>query len=584
MRIAIIDRDKCIRERCGYLCQKYCPGVRMGDETITVDDETRYPVISEILCTGCGICVKKCPTEAITIINLVEEMGNPIYQYGVNSFRLYGIPIPAKDGVTGFVGKNGIGKTTALKILSGRIIPNFGDYDKEYTWKEVIPRLRVEQQMYFKQFIKGSIKLSYKPQHVDILPKVFKGTVRELIESIHPARKDPNTVIDRFRLNKIEGRKLDNLSGGELQRVAIAAAWSKEADVYYFDEPTSYLDIEERLLISRLIKSLSDDGKQVVVVEHDLAILDYLSDYVYIFYGKEDAYGVVSHLRNARNGINEYLTGYLKTENIRFREFEIKFNKSAESRELSEEIILEYPKLTKRFPNFSMEVEPGKIHKGEIIGIIGKNAIGKSLFVKMIAGIIKPDNIDYEAGLKVSYKPQYIQIEQDMPVSEFFNTLDKDEFVFNEAVRRMNIEVLMNRMLSELSGGELQRVAIVGALAQKADLYLFDEPSAFLDIEQRMHFAHLVRNVSDERSMFIVDHDIVLIDLVSDHLVVFDGESSVHGHAYPPVSKREGMNTFLKNLGITMRRDKDTLRPKINKPNSVLDRKQKETGEYYYSF
>ncbi len=72
MRIAIVDKDKCMREKCGYQCMKVCPGVRMGDETITLDEQG-YPVISEFLCVGHGICVRKCPANAIKIINLKRE-------------------------------------------------------------------------------------------------------------------------------------------------------------------------------------------------------------------------------------------------------------------------------------------------------------------------------------------------------------------------------------------------------------------------------------------------------------------------------------------------------------------------------
>ncbi len=87
MRIAVIDRDKCTREVCGYQCIKACPGVRMGEETVS-KDPVGWPVIDEELCTGCGLCVKRCPVKAIKVINLPEEKGRPVFQYGPNAFRL----------------------------------------------------------------------------------------------------------------------------------------------------------------------------------------------------------------------------------------------------------------------------------------------------------------------------------------------------------------------------------------------------------------------------------------------------------------------------------------------------------------
>ena len=582
MRLAIIDKRKCRKKSCGYICQKFCPGVRMGEETVTVNTD-EFPEISEELCTGCGICANKCPEHAITIINLTEETGKPIYQYGANAFRLYKLPLPRK-GVLGLIGKNGIGKTTALQILSKQIIPNFGDHSKKYELDEAIKQMNTIEQAYFKSLKLGEIEISHKPQHVDKITEFFQGTVKELLTKVDGENLDK--TIKEFQLEKIIDRKINKLSGGELQRIAIAAAYMKKADIYYFDEPASYLDIEQRMNMSKKIKELSKT-KKVVVIEHDLALLDYMCDYINVFYGYENAYGIVSNVKAARTGVNEYLQGYLKDENIRFRNYEISFEKRSFADTKKTIVGIEYPNFEKSFENFEFKSEKGEIHLGETIGILGRNAIGKTLFIKMLAGVEKADNIEYDMNLKIAYKPQYVKVEEDIQVKELFESKKLDNFVFKEAQRRLGIETLMDKFLSQLSGGELQRVAITLTLSQEADIYLFDEPSAFLDIEQRLHFVHLIRSVignSETKSAFVVDHDIVLIDLISDRLMIFEGESSVQGKASELLKKKQGMNQFLKSMNITMRRDKDTMRPRINKLNSTLDREQKEKGEYYYSF
>jgi ATP-binding cassette subfamily E protein 1 len=122
-----------------------------------------------------------------------------------------------------------------------------------------------------------------------------------------------------LELKKIWDRPLDVLSGGELQRVAVAAALSRNADVYLFDEPSSYLDVKQRLVVARAIRSLKEQQKTIVVAEHDLAIIDYLSDQICVFYGEPGVYGVVSHTHGVRTGINIYLQGYIPDENIMFR-------------------------------------------------------------------------------------------------------------------------------------------------------------------------------------------------------------------------------------------------------------------------
>ncbi len=554
----------------------------MGEECIIVEKESNFPIVSEALCIGCGLCVKKCPVNCITIINLSGELENPIYQYGTNSFRLYGLPLPKESGAVSLVGKNGIGKTTSIKLLCKQTKPNFGHFDSELTDAQIMAKLPIETRRYF-ELASTNMKISSKPQYIDRVRDMFKGTVEELLATSGAGSSTISNAVTDFALSDILSRNISQLSGGELQKAAIATAYLKDADVYYFDEVTNYLDIEERLRMAVLLKELAE-RKSVLIAEHDLTILDYVSSYVYLVYGEENAYGVVSHIKNARVGINEYLNGFLKEENVRFRDHEIAFSKHSES-EIKALNLMQYEPLSKSFEGgggFNFSSDAGAIKKGEILGLVGKNALGKSLFVKMLAGVEKPDS-GSSLSLKVSYKPQYISAE-DVQVQEMFSSRKIDGKTFEDARRKLNLIPLMEKKLTELSGGELQRVACTLALCQEADIYLFDEPSAFLDIEQRFEFAKLLRSVisESEKAAFVVDHDIVFIDAIANRLIVFDGKSSINGHASAPLNKRDGMNGFLKVANVTMRRDKDTHRPRINKPDSQLDSEQKAVGEYFY--
>jgi len=582
-RIAVIDRNLCIHTKCGYLCAKVCPPNRMGEECIIVEKGGVFPVISEVLCIGCGLCVKKCPVNCISIINLAGELEHPMFQYGVNAFRLYGLPLPKGEGAVSLVGKNGIGKTTAIRLLSRQLKPNFGHPEIEHTDEQILENLPIETRRYFEKMSgEGQTRISSKPQYIDKVRDVFKGTVSELLATSGSDGKGISEAVRRFSMEDILSRNISQLSGGELQKTAIATAYLKDSDIYYFDEVTNYLDIEERLRVAVILRELAE-RKPVLMAEHDLTILDYVSSYVYLIYGEENVYGVVSHVKNSRVGINEYLQGFLKDENVRFRDHEIAFSTYSEG-EIKTAPIMKYVGLSKSFKDggFSFASDSGEIRKGEILGLVGKNALGKSLFVKMLAGVENPDE-GTGITMKVSYKPQYISAE-DVTVQEMFASRSINGIVFEEAKRRLKLGPLMEKKLNEISGGELQRVACTLALSQDADIYLFDEPSAFLDIEQRFEFAKLLRSVisESEKAAFVVDHDIVFIDAIANRLIVFDGKSSVKGHAGAPKNKREGMNGFLKVAGVTMRRDKDTHRPRINKPESQLDREQKEKGEYFY--
>ena len=589
MRIAVLLKDRCKPKNCTYECIKYCPRVRAGDETITKGEDTK-PVISEELCVGCGICIHKCPFESIKIIGLAEALDTDlVHQFGKNGFRLFRLPLPRDGSCTGILGPNGIGKTTAIKILSGQIIPNLGEFKKKSSWEKVLEYYAgTELYDHFRQVSNNEISSIVKPQYVDRLPKVTKGKIRDILKNADTSNSF-NKVIEILGLQNVLDKEIQKseISGGELQLISIAAVLLKDADLYFFDEPSSYLDIYQRLKVARIIKKLSEK-KKVIVIEHDLAILDFLCDQVHLVYGDEGAYGVVTPPRGVRHAINIYLSGYLKEENIRFGE-KIEFFAQAPKQRQQMNILVTYDNLSKKYNDFTLDVEQGIIRQSEIVGIVGPNAIGKTTFVKMLAGVIKPTNGKVEHDIKVSYKPQYISPDFDGTVRMFFEkfipALFTSSFYKGEIFEPMNLKYLLDKDVTTLSGGELQRVATANCLAQEADVYLIDEPSAYLDSEQRMITSRIVRHVIEKtgKSAMVVDHDVYFIDMISDALIVFDGIPGKKGRARGPFSLHEGMNKFLKDVDITFRRDEDTHRPRVNKPDSYIDRKQRNEGEYYYS-
>ncbi|MBI4344768.1 MAG: ribosome biogenesis/translation initiation ATPase RLI [Euryarchaeota archaeon] len=583
MRVAVLDSDSCQPKKCARECISYCPGVRIGDETVTFDDAKGRPVISEELCTGCGICVKKCPYEAITIVGLPDKLGEGlVHIYGVNGFRLFYLPYPKEGAVTGLVGQNGMGKTTIVRILSGELIPNFGNLvvkDRDLVLQKFAG---TQFKDYFKALYDGRVKAVQKPQHVDSLPKAVRGTVRKLLEKVDD-RGEMREVSEHLELGHILDRDVSQISGGELQRAAIAACLLREADIYIFDEPSSYLDVRQRLRVAAMIKELAT-RKRVLVVEHDLIVLDYLADHVSMLYGCVGAYGIVSHPRAVRLGINVYLGGFLKEENIRFRRDAVRFEVKPPSAAWKGEKLLGYSDLRKSLDGFTLEVTGGEIGKGEVVGVLGPNSTGKTTFVRILAGTLKPDRGKVNGKALVSYKPQYIKPEGKATVLEVLRKVEGSQFFQQEVVQPLDLERLIHRDVRDLSGGELQRLAIALCLGREADLYLLDEPSAYLDVEQRLRVARMIRRVMEKKgtTAIVVDHDILFADYISDRLAVFGGEPGVRGEATEPMGMRDGMNLFLRGLGITLRRDPETGRPRVNKPGSQVDEEQKASGEYYY--
>ena len=586
-RIAVIDRTLCKPEKCKYQCIKVCPKNRSGEECIVVGED-KFPVISEEICIGCGLCIKACDKagfKAISIVNLPQELKeNPIHRFGPNQFTLYRLPYPTLNEVVGIIGSNGTGKTTALNILSGELKPNLGIFGKETDFSELIKIFRgTELQAYFEKLKDQKIKTSIKPQRIDQIPFLYKGKISKLLEKTDE-RKILNEILKSFQLEEIINKKINEISGGELQRVAIAACIAKDADIYYLDEPTSFLDVFQRLAIAKAIRKFCEN-KSVMIVDHDLATLDFLADRIHIFYGFPSAYGIVSKPYGVRVGINTFLDGYIKEDNVRIRSEPITFFTTLIEKKVSLEKLISFKNLVKKFKKFELKINSGEIKRREVLACLGANALGKTTFAKILSGEIKQDKGEIKGEIKISYKPQYIQTDFKGNVKELLlkvADVESDSYR-TEIIEPLEIDRLLEKNIQDLSGGELQRVFIVFCLSQQADLYLLDEPSAFLDVEQRLEVAKLINKIIEQRekSALIIDHDLLFLSKVGGRAMVFLGSPGKKGFA-EIFSIKKAFNSFLKEVGVTFRQDKSTGRPRANKPDSKLDREQKEKEEYYY--
>ena len=588
-RVAVVDRELCKPKKCNYECQRVCPLNRSGKDCITVDEETGYPIIDENICIGCGLCVNRCEKSgfrALTIVNLPEQLKErPIHRFGKNQFVLYRLPFPVQGKVVGLIGQNGLGKSTSINILAGEIKPNLGEPGKKLDFAELMKMFRgTELQNYLEKLQEKEIKVSYKLQRIDKIPEVYSGKVSKLLEKTDE-RGILNDVIQRFGVERVMESRIDEISGGELQRVAIAACLAKDADIYYFDEPTSFLDVFQRLEVSKTIREFCKQ-KSVIVADHDLATLDFLADAIHIFYGVPGVYGIVSSPYSVRVGINAFLDGYIREENVRIRPQPIRFETGFIRTEELKKVIIEFENIRKTLGNFKLFIEKGKIHEKEVLGILGANALGKTTFARILAGEIQQDSGMIGGKIKISYKPQYPSSTFEGTVKELLASVTKEigsSSYKSEILRPLKLEKLLERKVNRLSGGELQRVAVALALSRESDVYLLDEPSAFMDVEQRLALAKMVKRLvrNKEVSALIIDHDLLFLSQVADKAMVFLGEPGRQGYAREPESVEHAFDRFLSRVGITFRKDPQSGRPRANKPDSRLDREQKEKGKYF---
>lgn len=595
-RIAIVSTDRCKPKKCRQECRKGCPVVKTGKLCIEVTPTSKIAFISENLCIGCGICVKKCPFDAINIINLPTNLeSQTTHRYTANSFKLHRLPTPRPNQVLGLVGTNGIGKSTALKILAGKQKPNLGKYDDPPDWEVILKHFRgSELQNYFTKVLEDDIKAIIKPQYVDNIPRALaKSPVKE-VEAILKSKlerpKDWDYIIRILELGGVMKREVANLSGGELQRFALGMTCVQAANVYMFDEPSSYLDVKQRLRAAEIIRSLLTPEVYVICVEHDLSVLDYLSDFVCILYGAPSVYGVVTLPSSVREGINIFLDGHIPTENMRFRTESLQFKlaDAADGLILDRTNALSYPAMAKTQGDFHLSIEGGDFTDSEILVMMGENGTGKTTFCKLLAGAIAPDNGLEIPKLNISMKPQKIAPKFPGTVRQLFFKKIRASFLHpqfqTDVVKPLKIDNIIDQEVQTLSGGELQRVAIVLALGIPADIYLIDEPSAYLDSEQRIICSKVIRRfiLHAKKTAFIVEHDFIMATYLADRVIVFEGKPSKDAVARSPESLLTGCNKFLKNLNVTFRRDPNSFRPRINKLDSQMDKEQKANGNYFF--
>ena len=611
-RIAIVDQAKCKPNKCNKECISFCPPQSGGKEVIKIvdiedmslakqpvvksNDKKKIAQIVESQCIGCNICVRKCPFDAIKIVNLPSENKNDIiHRYLPNGFRLYKLPILKTNSIIGILGENGVGKTTLINILSKQIMPNFEQGEQPDT-KKILSKFRGTVFFdYLKDLYSNNLTISIKSQKIK--DQMLNTTVRNYFLTHKINLENYSDILTDLEITHLLDNSMTNLSGGELQRVLCCKTICSNADVYVFDEPSNYLDIKQRLAVTKLIRKLSDPKKYVIVIDHDLSMLDYMADEIFIIYGKPGAFGIVSNPMTTLNGINVYLDGYIPGENVRFRpdEFNLKTTQEldASTHILSRSNPIKYLGGTVEYPNYKLNIPDAEISLTDGINVIlGPNGTGKTTFIKYLAKTL---------DIGISYKEQTLSIEKyknknngeyptvnELLYQQIQSSYTDQKFI-SEVVRPLDIGNIQDRKINELSGGELQRVLVILCLGTPASIYLIDEPSANLDIEKRICMIKVIKRhiLNNHKCGFIIEHDIMMavsfaqevtskILLVESNIVDGVKQSTVSDY----MNFSDGINNFLNTLNITMRLSGHN-RPRINKNNSQLDKEQRELGKYY---
>jgi ATP-binding cassette subfamily E protein 1 len=602
--IAIINEKKCRPDKCNYECKRVCPVESQGKECVVIFDieeagkTKKKASILESSCIACGICVSKCPFGAIDIVNIPSEIASMlIHRFGRNGFRLYKLPSIKQGKILGILGKNGQGKSVILQILTRRLKPNFGELEPASgaaagnAHPDLIKRSKGKPWQRFINDISKVDSIAIKPQAIEKIP--FKGTAGQYLEKQMDSEWCQE-IIKYLQINL--DMQVETASGGELQKLICAKTLAKDCDFTVFDELSNFLDIKQRLKIAALINKFKSDSKYIMIIEHDLALLDYISDQVSICFGTPGIFGIISNPNSTPEAINMYFSGYIPAENMRFRTSEYSMKEVSveySKEEIQADRFIPYIETIIEYPGYQLNITKGKINlNSSITLILGENGVGKTTFAKYVASYF---------GLAVSMKPQYLDVsmfDSKLTVKEHIQNLPalksaSREIFISDVIVPMDIKAIEHNLIRKLSGGELQRLFIVSCLGQDTPIYILDEPSACLDIEQRVNIVKVIKRfcLHQQKSIFVIEHDMMMsVSLAQDiasQIILIDSvvnEGQRFNSVSEPMDFSIGINKFLKSLDITIRMDSSHARhtrPRINKLGSLKDREQKLSGKFF---
>lgn len=186
--------------------------------------------------------------------------------------------------------------------------------------------------------------------------------------------------------------------------------------------------------------------------------------------------------------------------------------------------------MIKKLGPFELDIREGTFSNSQIIVLLGENGTGKTTFVKILAGMDK-EKLAEIPEMKVSFKPQTIAPKfegtvKDLLYAKIKNVWETNILFKTHVYKPMNVDQIFNQEVQKLSGGELQRVALLVALGKPADVYLIDEPSAYLDCEQRIVTAKSIKRfiMHCHKTAFIVEHDFIMATYLADKVIVYEGE------------------------------------------------------------
>ena len=350
---------------------------------------------------------------------------------------------------------------------------------------------------------------------------------------LNEMKKKYSELVNLLELEKLVDKNIIYISSGERQKIAIGCSLSLEPEIIILDEPSSNLDFHMTKKLKQLIEKLKTKGYTIIIAEHRMYYIQNLIDRVLVINNGKVIEKTISDLESN----NEVPLRSLDIFNLELENISCK----------NKELLMEVNNIT--YKNILTNITT-TVYKGDVIGLIGKNGVGKTTLLRLLSNIMKPNK-----G-KIVGKVVPFLVMQDMDYQFFtesvesemkFGSADNDLEKINSLLMKLGLTELKDKIPFELSGGQKQRLLIAISALANVNLLMFDEPTSGLDYVNMTKVSGILKDLSKNSALIVATHDIEFLYKTCNRVVYLD-DKVIKEDFYLNLENKKKVNNIFINM------------------------------------
>ena len=350
---------------------------------------------------------------------------------------------------------------------------------------------------------------------------------------LNEMKKKYSELVNLLELEKLVDKNIIYISSGERQKIAIGCSLSLEPEIIILDEPSSNLDFHMTKKLKQLIEKLKTKGYTIIIAEHRMYYIQDLIDRVFVINNGKVIEKTISDLESN----NEVPLRSLDIFNLELENISCK----------NKELLMEINNIT--YKNILSNITT-TVYKGDVIGLIGKNGVGKTTLLRLLSNIMKPNK-----G-KIVGKVVPFLVMQDMDYQFFtesvesemkFGSADNDLEKINSLLMKLSLTEFKDKIPFELSGGQKQRLLIAISALANVNLLMFDEPTSGLDYVNMTKVSGILKDLSKNSALIVATHDIEFLYKTCNRVVYLD-DKVIKEDFYLNLENKKKVNNIFINM------------------------------------